>query len=314
MSNFDKSISRSDASALIPEEVSEALLSNVDGSSAALSLFRRLPNMSRKQTRMPVQAALASAYFVDGDTGQKQTSDMAWENKYLNSEEIAVIVPVPEAVLDDADYDIWSQVQPELVAAIGRTIDAAVFFGTNKPSSWPGALVPAAIAAGHTVTRGTNAAAAGGLAEDINSAFALVEEDGFGVTGAVAKLAMRGALRGVRNADGDRLPEVSPDSIYGVGVNYNVPGTVWSGDSELIVGDWSQALIALRQDVTYKVLDQAVIQDNTGAIIYNLAQQDMVALRVVVRVAYQVANTINAENTNAATRFPFAVVTAPAGS
>lgn len=311
MSNYDKSISRSDASALIPEEVSEAILSNVGGSSAALSLFRRLPNMSRKQTRMPVQAALASAYFVDGDTGLKETSDLAWANKFLNAEEIAVIVPVPEAVLDDADYDIWSQVQPELVSAIGRTIDAAVFFGVNKPASWPGALVPASVAAGHTITRGTHSAAQGGLAEDINSAFTLVEEDGFGVNGAVAKLAMRGALRGVRNADGDRLPEVGPDSIYGVPVNYNVPGTVWNGDAELVVGDWSQALIALRQDVTFKVLDQAVITNSNGNIVYNLAQQDMVALRVVVRVAYQVANTINAENTDEATRFPFAVVTAP---
>jgi len=311
MSNYNSQITRSDAAALIPEEVSEAILGSVGGSSAALQLFRRLPNMSRKQTRMPVQAALASAYFVDGDTGLKQTSDLQWANKFLNAEEIACIVPVPEAVLDDADYDIWAQVQPELVAAIGRTIDAAVLFGTNKPSSWPGALVPAAIAAGHSVTRGTHSAAQGGLAEDINSAFTFVEEDGFGVTGAVAKLAMRGALRGVRNADGDRLPEVSPDSLYGVGVNYNVPGTIWTGDSELVIGDWSQALIALRQDITYKVLDQAVIQDNTGAIVYNLAQQDMVALRVVVRVAYQVANTINAENPDADTRFPFAVVTTP---
>jgi HK97 family phage major capsid protein len=311
MSNYNAQITRSDAAALIPEEVSDAILSGVGGSSFALSNFRRLPNMSRKQTRLPVQAALASAYFVDGDTGLKQTSDLQWANKYLNAEEIACIVPVPEAVLDDADYDIWAQVQPEIVAAIGRKIDGAVLFGTEKPASWPGAIVPAAIAAGHTVARGTHTAQQGGLAEDINSAFTLVEEDGFGVTGAVAKLAVRGALRGVRNADGDRLPEVSPDSIYGVGVNYGVPGTVWTGDSELVLGDFSQALIALRQDITYKVLDQAVISDSAGNIVYNLAQQDMVALRVVLRVAYQVANTINAENTDEDTRFPFAVVTAP---
>lgn len=308
---YDSQISRTDAAALIPEEVSDAILGSVGGTSAALQLARRLPNMSRKQTRLPVQSALASAYFVDGDTGLKQTTDLAWANKYLNAEEIAAIVPVPEAVIDDADYDIWGQTQPELVAAIGRTIDGAIMFGTNKPSSWPAAIVTGAVAAGHTVARGTNAANEGGLAEDINDAFSLVETDGYAVTGAVAKLAVRGALRGVRNADGDRLPEVSPDSVYGVPVNYGVPGSIWTGDSELVVGDFSQALVALRQDITYKVLDQAVIQDNTGAIVYNLAQQDMVALRVVVRVAYQVANTINAENPDEATRYPFAVVTAP---
>jgi HK97 family phage major capsid protein len=311
MSNFDAQITRSDAAALMPEEVSNAILTNLTGKSFALSNFRRLPNMSRKQTRLPVLGSLAEAYFVDGDTGQKQTTDTRWANKYLNAEELACIIPISDAVLDDSAYNVFTQIQPEIEAAFARKLDGAALFGVDKPASWPDAIVPAAIAAGHTVTRGTHSAAQGGLAEDINDAFAFVEEDGFGVTGAAGKLALRGALRGVRNADGDRLPEVSPDSVYGVPVNYSVPGSVWTGDSELIVGDFSQALIAVRQDLTFKVLTEAVITDGDNNIVYNLAQQDMVALRVVMRVAYQVANTINAENTDEDTRFPFAVVTAP---
>lgn len=43
----------------------------------------------------------------------------------------------------------------------------------------------------------------------------------------------------------------------------------------MVVGDFSKAVYAIRNDVDVKILTEAVIQDpTTGAIVYNLAQQD----------------------------------------
>ena len=78
----------------------------------------------------------------------------------------------------------------------------------------------------------------------------------------------------------------------------------------LISGQWNQLVYSIRQDITWKILDQAVIQDGNGAIIYNLAQQDMVALRAVIRLGFALPNPINRMNQAAATRYPFAVLTA----
>lgn len=309
---YNNIVSRSNVQALIPENVASDIIQSATTASAALSLFPRV-QMSTNQTRMPALAALPSAYFVSGDTGLKQTTEMAWENKFLNVEEIAAIVPIPEAVLDDAGFDVWGTIQPRLAESIGRAIDAAIFFGTNKPASWPTDVVSAATSASNTYARGTNAAAAGGIAEDLNQLMAKVEADGFDVNGWVSKTTFKARLRSARDTTGQKLLDVSNNTIEGSPLYYVMPG-LWpsgAGAAEVITGDWSNMILGMRQDITYKILDQAVIQDGSGAIQYNLAQQDMVALRVVMRLAWEIANPINYENTSESTRYPFAVLTAP---
>jgi len=316
---YDNVISRTDAAALIPEEVSAEIFKTLPERSAALQLGRRLPNMSRHSNRMPVMDALASAHFVAGDTGLKQTSEVSWENVYITAEELAVIVPIPEAVLDDADYDIWGEVKPSLEEALGLAIDQAVFYGTNAPASWPSSLLVGATAAGHVIS----AAAYTDLYEAIMSAtpagvlgqLMLVETDGFMVSGHVAHLTMRGGLRGVRDANGQpiftrSMQDKNRYELDGAPILFPRNGSVVAASSLLISGDWTQLVYSLRQDITYKVLDQAVIQDAAGQIVYNLAQQDMVALRAVMRLGWQLPNPLNRINPTDATRYPFAILQA----
>ena len=312
---YNSIISRTDAAALIPEVVSQAILGNLANESASLRLFRRIP-VSTNQTRLPIISALPVAYFVNGDTGLKQTTEVNWANKYLDIEELAAIVPIPEAVLDDASFDVWGSVRPLLENAIGRALDAAIFFGTNKPASWPDDITTAAVAAGNVVARGTNAAAAGGVAGDLSDLFATVEADGYDVNGIVANRTYRGRFRQARGTDGQRLMDVNGqvDEIEGVPVAYALRGQWPSGASvaELFAGDFTQGILGVRQDFTYKVLDQAVITDAGGLVVYNLAQQDMIALRVVFRAGWQVANTINDDQPVEANRYPAGVLRSPA--
>ncbi|MDQ2785026.1 MAG: phage major capsid protein [Chloroflexota bacterium] len=307
--SFSNVISRTKEQALVPEVISYDILKGLNNDSVALQLFRQIP-MATNQTRMPVLAALPTAYFVSGDTGIKQTTEMAWTNKYLNVEELAAIIPIPENVLDDTAYDVWGAVKPLMQEALARALDAAIIFGVNKPSSWPSDIATGAVAAGNVETRGTNAAAAGGLAGDLSSLFGLIEADGYDVTGIVANRTYRGLLRNTRTTFGQELMELSTTSAYGIAITYPMRG-LWptgSGATELVAGDFTQGILGVRKDITYKVLDQAVIQDNTGAIMFNLAQQDMVALRVTMRVAYQIANTLNYDQPIEANRFPFGIM------
>ena len=137
-------INRNSAEALIPEQVSKTIIQNVATRSVALRRGYRMPNMTAKQQKIPVLTGSVAAGFVNGDVGLKPTSGLTWEKVNIVAEEVAVIVPIPDAVLDDADYDIWGEVQPRIEEAFAKVIDMAVFHGTNKPDTWPEGLVSGA--------------------------------------------------------------------------------------------------------------------------------------------------------------------------
>jgi len=318
---YNNIIDRDEALALIPEDVSRDIIQGITTSSVCLSMMRRLPNMSRHQQRMPVLSALPSAYFLTGatlkarDYALKQTTEVAWTNKYLNAEEIACIVPIPEAVVADVDYDIWGEIKPRLQEAFGVVIDAAILFGTNAPSSWPDSILTGASSAGHVVTEGTGV----DLYDDImgeNGVLSLVEVDGFQVTGHIAAATMKAKLRGLRDANGvpiflRSMNDRTRYELDGQPIEFPANGAFDTTQALMISGDFSQAVYAIRQDLTYKILTEAVIQDNTGAIQFNLAQQDMVAIRATMRLAWQLPNPINRMQPTEASRYPFAVL-APA--
>ena len=321
---YNSLISRADKAALIPEEVSRAVLQSVSEESAVMRLARRLPNMSRGQLRMPVMSALATGYFVDPtDSGLKHTTEVNWANRYIDAEEIAVIVPIPESVLDDQEYDIWGEVRPELVRAFGAVVDAAVLYGTALPATWNvdmggAGLVAIMTTAGQVVSLAAYAdlyaALLGMTVAGVAGVFGQVEAEGFAVTGSIAPLATKGRLRNVRDALGmpifvKSMQDANRYDLDGTPVIFPTNGAI-SATQFIISGQWDQLVYSVRQEMTYKVLDQAVITDAAGNIVYNLAQQDMVALRVVMRLGFALPNPINAIDAVAANRCAFAALIA----
>jgi HK97 family phage major capsid protein len=293
------SIARTDASALLAEDLSREIIQNLPQQSVAMSLFRRV-TMSREQQRIPALSTFPTAYFVSpSDVGLKQTTQMQWTNKFLNVEELAVIVPIPQALLDDESFDIWGEVRPRIEEAIGRALDAAIFFGTNAPASWPTYIQSSISTASAQITRGANAQAAGGYMQDLADTVGKLEDMGFDLGGWVGSRKLRQYLRGARSTQGVQLDEVPADlmAIMGAPVHYGMRGqfSSSSGQPHAFALDPSQFMLAVRQDMTYKVLDQATIYNSDGSVAFALAQQDMVALRLVARFAWQVANPITFE-------------------
>ena len=288
-------ISRADAEALIQEQLVSTIQQDTPKSSIFMQLARKLPNMTSKQTRMKVLDMLPMAYWVNGDTGFKQTSQQAWDNVYLVAEELAVIVPIPEAVFDDADTDIMGEVQPRVLEAIGQRVDSAILFGENKPQNWRMDILSTARQAGNNVAVGASPDYYDLLLGE-NGVISKVEESGRMVNAAIGAMGMRAKLRGIKGADGhpvfkSDMQGTTQYALDGAPMYFPQNGAFDTSKAQLIVGDFSQAVYSIRQDITVKILDQGVIQDpNTKEIVYNLAQQDMIALRVVFRMGWALPN------------------------
>lgn len=305
-------IDRTGAESLIPETRAREIIQGTITRSAVLSQGRKLPNLSSKTHKMPVLDMLPIAYFVNGDTGDKKTTNMKWDKKIITAEEIAVIVPIPEAVLDDSEYDIWAEVRPRVEEAFGKVIDGAILFDENKPASWRDGVVTTATKATSVVTLGTS----DDLYDKImgeNGVIAKVEESGFFVTGHMADISMRAKLRGLKDSTGNPIfksdmQESTRYSLDGSAMTFPNNGSFDKSKALMISGDFSQLVYAIRQDITFKLFTEGVVQNTDGTIAYNLMQQDMVALRAVMRLGWEIPNPINSLKTDKSKRSPFAIL------
>lgn len=309
-------VNRTDLSGLIPEPVTREIIQGVTEGSAVLQMGRRLPNMTSKTQTMNVLDMLPTAYFVNGDTGMKQTTKMKWDKKKIYAEEIAVIVPIPEAVLDDADYDIWGEVRPRLVEAFGKVIDGAILFGMNKPTSWRDSVLETCTKAGSVV------AATPYIYDDLlaeGGVIAKVEESGYLVNGIMSAIQMRAKLRGLKDLNGNPIFKTdmqgaTPYALDGSPMYFPRNGAFDTAKALMFAGDWSELVYSIRQDITFKIFDQGVVQDpSDNSIVYNLMQNDMVALRAVMRLGWEIPNPKTAYNDTLSKYCPFAVY-APAGT
>ena len=317
-------IDRSRAEALIREQVVSTIFQDAPKQSVVMQLGRKLPNMTSKQTRIPVLSMLPLAYWVNGDTGYKQTSRQAWENVYLTAGELAVIVPIPEAVLADAEFDILGEVTPRVNEAIGLRVDhrhsnalnlqkTLTEFGCNikRPAEWQNDIITVARQAGNNVSGGISYVSL--LGE--NGLFAKVEDAGYTVDGVVAAMGAKASLRGIKDTNGHPLYKsdmqgTTPYALDGAPIYFPENGSFDTSVARMVAGNFKQLVYAIRQDVDVKILDQAVIQDpSTKDIIFNLAQQDMIALRVTFRMGWAMPNPATRMNENRV-NVPFAYIDA----
>lgn len=304
-------ILRSKAEALIKEQITNTIMQDTPKNSIVMQLGKRLPNMTSQQTRVPVLSMLPMAYWVNGDTGYKQTSQQAWDNVYLDAGELAVIVPIPEAVVNDASFDIVGEVIPRVNEAIGAKVDQAILFGINRPVNWQSDIFTMARQAGNNVS--------GGITYDTllgtEGLFSKVEKAGYAVDGVVAAMTGRAAMRGIKDDAGrpifvTDMQGATRYALDGAPMYFPENGSFDVSVAQMIAGNWSQLVYSIRQDIQTKILTEAVIQNPaTKEITYNLAQQDMIALRVTFRMGWALPNPATRLNPDRA-NVPFAYIEA----
>jgi len=275
-------INRSDVSTLIEDAYSHALLESVEAGSQCLSAFPTL-NLGTKTTNFPMLASLPQAGWVSEDVGDasgtKPTSEVRWKSQTMVVEEIAVIVPVHEDVLDDATSDIVGQIVKSAGTAIGQKLDLAILWGTGKPLSWASDdLWTAASNASQTKAITSGAANADDIVGAVTQQAKVLAALGLQPDTLLGPLTFRYDVVNLRDSNG--LPIFRDEQFAGMNTSFNRNSTWDSSLASALVVDSSRVRIGVRQDISVKYLDQATVNS------INLAEKDMVAYRFKARFGY----------------------------
>ena len=269
---------------LIPRTMAREMIAAAERRSVALTLGRRLVMPSGLQS-IPVVSFLPVAGFVNPRYGgRKPATKIEWTAQQVQAEELACVLALPNAFIDDAGYPIWDQVRPIVASAMADALDAAVLFGTAAPAGFPaGGIAGLAGVAQVGVP-------AGDALDAIDKAAAEVEKFGGVPNGIAAGAAIGTALRKAYKAVGATPDQAPAPTIYGWPV---VSVATWdSTKGDALVGDWNMLLVGVREDVTFDLSSEAIIQDGAGAILANAFQDDLTAMRCYMRVGIAIGQPL----------------------
>lgn len=327
MAGFTNKLQRSTANEL-PTAVLAEVIQAVTQESAILQLAQRKP-MPSHSVSMPALATFPDAYWLNGasraaeDYGNKETTTMTWDSVLLNAAEIAVMVPLSDAQVQDQLFDVLGELKPRIAESIGKAIDNAALWGDGKPTLWSGpagsGIYDLAVAAGNVVNSATvvDGDTTPDLGQQFGEASRLLALDGFDNNGFVVQPGLKWRLRNLRDSVGQPIYNgengfagAQPATLFGEQM-VDVRNGAWDSNRAVgLLGDWKWAMVGVRQDLSFSVHRDGVIHDPaTGLVTYNAVEQDGFILRCCMRVAFATANPRTRLNTNDSTRSPWAVVT-----
>ena len=316
------------SSVVLPITYSREIIRGILGRSKALELGRRLPDMTTKQLKLNVLNHLPVAGWVKNQSTPSGAADeiknkplsvLAWEGVDVVAEEIAVIVPISIQTLRDVEnfVDIVPEIYEQVIGAFQQVIDETIFFGTNSPWANYSGLVAQATSAGATVS--WNGTSGDSFYKAISSAMEYVENSGYIPDAILGGPSLLSAFRNSITSLGVNVADQG--EIGALPRHIDLTGGFNTSSAFAIVGDFKRGLVyALREDMEVRLLEEATLVDpSTGSTLYNLAQQDMVAFRFVMRLGAALPNPVNRVSgtlssdgqylERGASAFPFAVIT-----
>lgn len=267
----------------VPAEQAKDIIKNVVAGSAIMKLAS-VEAMNSDTKTLNVLTDGAGAYWV-GEGERIQTSGATWIHPELKAKKLAVIIPVTKEKMEDTTIDVFTELKEVIGEAFYKAIDSAALFGTNSP--FTGNILKSATDAGNVVTLGTNET----LDLDVSDAMALVEEEDLDVTAFIARKGIKNQLRKLRDKNGNQLyaDGVNGSEFYNEPIEFSNKG-VWDKTvAELFGGDFKKyAKLGIRSGISYEILTEATLQGTVGedGKPLSLAEQDMVAIKATMRLAF----------------------------
>lgn len=269
-----KNISTVELQGLVPAELRTEIIKDVIEGSVMLQLAN-VKEMNQPTMQFPVELDKPGAYVVG--EGQKITVDKAsWKTIEMTAKKIGVIVPATREALEDGIINIPQEVKASIANAFARKIDECTMFDSTQFYGSGKSIFELA--------EGTALTATGNIFEDASNLMGLVEAEDLEPNGFVAPRTLKAAIRNDKTA---ALNYVVEDKVNGEPARMHGEAIVYSkhfdkAKAQLLTGDFDKVYVGILDEIEYKVSDQGTVGD------INLFEQDMVAIRATMRVAFLV--------------------------
>ena len=273
---------------LFEEQYGDMFIDGIARESAVAQLCQ-VKRLSSKREKYAVYSGRPTVAFVD-ESAEKTATGAEFGQVTLNVKKIAGIVIYTEELLEDAEHDPRLLINQDMIAAFAQKIDAHAL-GYEDGSAIVSQFDSELGETSSTVELGT---AGDAFAVSLSSAIDTVEGNGYRVTGAAVARDVKKHLRDARATTYDPTTPVytpgferEPDRLYNVPLSYTTnldAFTAGAGKKAAVIGDFSQAVLGIRKDLTARISTEATV--TVGGTPRNLWQRNEVAVLWEMRVGF----------------------------
>ena len=263
----------------IPDKYNELILKDVMEGSKVMQLAK-YEEMDSKEKKFEYFAKGPGAYWV-GEGEKIKTSKPQWLTAKMVAKKLGVIVPCSRELLSYKVSDFFEKMKPKIAEAFYKKFDDAVILNADNP--FPQSLEESVMESGNSISTG--------LTYDNILALEDILSDGdFDVNAFISTKKNRSTLRNVQKIENGVVVETLYDRANNTLDGYPVVDLKSLEKGTLYAGDFDYMYYGIPYGMSYKISEEAQLSTltNEDGTPVNLFEQELVALRVTMDVAFMI--------------------------
>lgn len=263
----------------IPDKYNELILKDVMEGSKVMQLAK-YEEMDSKEKKFEYFAKGPGAYWV-GEGEKIKTSKPQWLTAKMVAKKLGVIVPCSRELLTYKVSDFFDKMKPKIAEAFYKKFDDAVILNADNP--FPQSLEESVMESGNSISTG--------LTYDNILALEDILSDGdFDVNAFISTKKNRSTLRNVQKIENGVVVETLYDRGNNTLDGYPVVDLKSLEKGTLYAGDFDYMYYGIPYGMSYKISEEAQLSTltNEDGTPVNLFEQELVALRVTMDVAFMI--------------------------
>lgn len=263
----------------IPDKYNELILKDVMEGSKVMQLAK-YEEMDSKEKKFEYFAKGPGAYWV-GEGEKIKTSKSQWLNAKMVAKKLGVIVPCSRELLHYKVSDFFDKMKPKIAEAFYKKFDEAVIMNLDNP--FPQSLEESIMESGNSISTGLTY-------DNILALEDILSDEDFDTNAFISTKKNRSTLRNVQKIENGVVVETLYDRANNTLDGYPVVDLKSLEKGTLYAGDFDYMYYGIPYGMSYKVSEEAQLSTltNEDGTPVNLFEQELVALRVTMDVAFMI--------------------------